>query len=221
MRIPPPIDSVQDQRLRDSHGPRPLSDGHARAVGFDEEVVALVVRLGAAVSPNAIARRIAPVVVEALNRMISRGLPHVGKKGVEGFPAIAQGDPAPAVVMVRGTLGVCASLLHASPRVVGRAVFQSVSLRLCETYISSKATAALLFPFSKRVGRDIDAVAAVADTSPDRLSVVTDIPRDSREAVELLPGYVDQFRHVAMLALPNHSCLSTMNQFTPCYQQIV
>src|SRR4051812_20755019 len=61
--------------------------------------VSLVVCLFAECRPTTVARFVVPIVVDAIDGVLGRrALPHVGQKVLKDLPALADGDPAPAVV---------------------------------------------------------------------------------------------------------------------------
>jgi hypothetical protein len=105
---------------------RPFGDSTFLALKFNEPRTALVHRLLRSRGPLAVVRGVAFVVVFPFKAMSSRGLAHIFVKLLKIHPSWANGNPAPAIVGIRGMRRVSASSQHGAPRFIRLAVGESV-----------------------------------------------------------------------------------------------
>lgn len=101
----------------------PFSDTFCVTVKSDEYVFPSVSILFFLGSPSAIFRAIRPVVVYALNRLVSVWLTHIVTKIRVVVPSLADSDSSFPIVLIRRVFFVAASLFHAIPNFVTSRVF--------------------------------------------------------------------------------------------------
>jgi hypothetical protein len=144
--------------------------------------------------PTAILRKIAKVVVGAVNRHFTdRALPHVGVKVFEYEPSLADIDPTPAPVSIVTVGSVSTSLDHIDP------AFVSASLHVLRSVPAGEPqtnAAGSRMPGPKVSATDRDLLTAVALAEPNVVSVGSAaLPFDHNEPSKTLRCDINDFGH--------------------------
>ena len=117
---PPVMNPSPYLLLRQSGDLSPLSQWSCRAVALNHAGVALVSRLFAWACPSTVLRKVAVVVVNAINGVLrSWGVAHVGKERLKTVePSATNSDSSTSVSRVVGVCGFVAAPNHERPSVV-------------------------------------------------------------------------------------------------------
>lgn len=164
------IQSVCNDWTRQSHNSGPISQRVSFSAPCQHAIVSRIVVLLRACCPVAVFRRVAEVVISALDFVfLRRLLAHIFDEGLKTVvPARAYGNPASSVELEFGVFRVIAAASHAEPH----QVFWRAGLPMCgglgRGYIFPQTPAGLRVAASQRVGRDSEEVAAVATTGAHR-----------------------------------------------------
>lgn len=139
----------------------------------NEDVLAEIVHLADTVEPTAIARIVAKVVVDPVERSPRRGWPHVLKKGLEAFsPFVAHGNTPATIFWKRIAIGIVAAIFSCIPSFIFLASHMAASRRmavnghLCRMYFGLLAAATEDRMFNKGLSIDGPFVAADAPDNP-------------------------------------------------------
>lgn len=187
------MSSHQASALKHPHAPRRLS------------VTAPVALLLRPCGPAAVARLVVAIVVDAVQRVISRRSPaHVGEERFVGdCPSLTDGDPSAAIVSVLFVAGTQATSAHASPRRVfcghgcSLAVLTAAALTT-RHFGSETAATARLKPGQSVSERDV-LVATIALAKPFNAWAWCVGSFDHREAPDSLSDVEnDGWRHVTL-----------------------
>ena len=156
-------------------------------------VVVPVLRLFLARGPAAIAGRVRAVVVDTLKGVQRCGLgSHVSEKYGEGLvPRIVNGNPATAVAVVVGCLGVGASLLHGHPA----SVFGGPAVSVFGDCVDMQAPTGPMLA-TRQVCRGGDArVPTLTPTQPASFLAGLGVTGNDGQPTEHLPGEIHSFSH--------------------------
>ncbi len=147
----------------------------------------------------AILRRIAAVIVDAVERVLGSGArPHVGQEVLEVQPSFTDLDAASTVTVIVGRIGIAATLLHGVPR----AVFKGSGATKLRVAVSdsSAVTASRAFPHCK-VGRlTVRDAATGALTDPDALLSTVPAIADDGQFSKLLTDEMLSANHSISIA---------------------
>lgn len=175
----------------------PLGNGGGLAVMRQKVIAALVPGLNRPRNPTAVAGLVVPIIVDSVERVALGVLAHVRQKVVEGAPALAHGDSAPAVVVKVGGFRVEAARLDSGPDSVGGrglishvvAVPRLLLSNLLALHLRASARHTPAVNQGGDVGESLS--SAVADTSPNNLATHALVSRrNGKKASESLIRYV-------------------------------
>lgn len=142
---------------------RPSRQSHRLPVERQNNIVGSIVHLRITSGPCAIFRTVVAIIVHALNLMPIWRKSHIFKECLERGPALADLDPASAVVGEAFDVRIAASIDHCSPAPVNRAVAHSMrSASFSDRSPASEASTGFCIARSKICrpsNRDISAVA--------------------------------------------------------------
>ena len=113
---PAQFDSCEDVGRLNPSAARPLGHVQRLAVEGNQPRLPQVAHLFIACRPSTILRGVVAVVITAIDRvLLGRPLAHIREEVLEGLPAIAYGDSAPSIVLVRGMTRTLTTLFHITP----------------------------------------------------------------------------------------------------------
>ena len=172
-----------------------------------------IIRLLFVGCPAAILRRVAFVVVNALDGISGWTFAHVGNKGSEVIPARADGDASASIPMVVGSsLGV-ASGSHVVPDSVERMITHPMLADDIVSEVVVFETAAAFSPSASEAYRgDVGFCSTFADTAPYRGFAVFIVGCAGyyRETIEFLTSKVNEVWHNIL-----HEMLFHMKGYVP------
>ena len=118
--------------------------------------------------PSAVGRFVIAVVVDAIERRFWRSYSHVGKKVVEQFPRIAEGDASSSVVFKSDDIGIGAALDHATPRLISprEAALPRMGVPKPWWVVALDAAAAVCFAFDSTSSGDRDFRSTITAKNP-------------------------------------------------------
>lgn len=207
---PPVMNPSPYLLLRQSGDLSPLSQWSCRAVALNHAGVALVSRLFAWACPSTVLRKVAFVIVNAINGVgRSWRYTHVSKEGVKAVaPSVAHSYASSAVVHEVGVGGLMAAPNHERPSVVflgGSTTIRVTALPVLQVldtgHFPVQAPARLGVTASQFVGandacRSAGAIAIPShgkNTAAGMLNVLA--PADNKQATECLTGKINKSWH--------------------------
>lgn len=158
----------------------------------------LVVVLRHAVSPSAVFRGVAQIVVDTVNTQTGRTFAHIGKKVLKGVhPAATDSNSTPPVISKLWEALPCAAGLHIAPDVVLACTGTVVDCS-CRKQFSVPVTAAGCGLTGSKVARVYRvAIAAIAKAIPADFLALVGGTTDNGERTETLASKVDQSHCIA------------------------
>ena len=182
----------------------PVLSRHGFAVNLNQYRPALVSRLFATKRPLAIILRIAPIIIDALNRVFCGwGRPHVSNKcGERPSPSITNSNPPMPVVFPRWIVRILTSLNHIPPAPIKRIAPLGIGVATCSgrhrIAFSAKATTRLDASVSEIRSRDFLGGPAVTPTYPCFASVPSCARPNYQQATKAVISQVNHFRHSSL-----------------------
>lgn len=170
--VSPSSDLVNNKQSRES-----LSKKINNAV---MPILGLLLRCG----PSTILRGVPSIVVDAFQALSFWPRTHVGKEVPKDIPSVANSNTAPPVTMVRGHLGIAATLPHRNPGGVLRSAVYAVPVDATDTTTGHRNTE------SQLTSSNFVVVPAVALTEPEPLIISFTDNANSNELAESLPSHV-------------------------------
>jgi hypothetical protein len=150
--------------------------------------------------PAAIAGFVIAIVVYSVECGPGWALTHVGKKIVEGHPAVAHRNPSILIPTPPVMFWVQASLLHPRPRSVRRRDFSAPATRMAMTrarysFVVLAAATECVFP-RQIVANDDGCISTVADALPAGVSGLGVSEPLNCQAPETMPCEIAECAHV-------------------------
>lgn len=143
---PPTLKPAMNRMSADAKTFRPFREAHCLAVECQKATVLLLSRLFFQRRPDAITWTVSEVVVDAMQRKVSRWTrTHVIEKLLKLMPSLADLDASAAVVFPAFISAVLAALPHAQPRVMFRRIRLTVRLHLRSRVLALPTAATLCF----------------------------------------------------------------------------
>jgi hypothetical protein len=168
LRRPAALKAPLDGRRGQSRKRYPLGQRACHAVGRDQSIGASVAGLHFARHPSHISRRIGPVVVDSINRVLGRGpvANRISERDERRLPSFIHLDATPAVVRERRVAWIGAALLDLAPDTVQRCVGKAVGLEQTTARFADQAAATFCLSLQKRGRSDDGFAAAVTPAQP-------------------------------------------------------
>lgn len=139
----------------------------------EDAVPAAVSILGGVVSPSNVARLVAAVAIDSIDREAGWSLAHISKEAREGHPSLTHGDAATSVVGVPRVLRVRAPRDHSRPCLVGPRVRRAVRDVSRAQRANPTLAASSRLATSKAVATHCGRLAALAAAKPSRASALS------------------------------------------------
>lgn len=151
--------------------------------------------------PTAIVRRIATIIIKALNRMrVTWPWPHVGKKISKCFPSFTDRNPATTVLMKTRIDLVFASLVHVAPT----SIFRRCGFAFGVSMRHIQATATFHAPIWQIMSNDKSCSSAFAPAFPANSSVrCVSCPRHNQKSTKLFSDEINTSRHATSITALN------------------
>ena len=128
--------------------------------------LSLVVSLLLRSCPSTVARLVAKVVLQPINRTTGRARTHVGEKITEVQPAVANSDANAAVTRERRAFGVLAPLNHRVPRFIRWRPIHTMAQLFQSRLFITHTSAGTHQPAAQAIASSNSFLAAFASTAP-------------------------------------------------------
>lgn len=128
------IDSGDDGNELNACNLTPLQQRMFFTIPGQAAGVAFIICLLFSGRPSAIIRRIAFIVVDSIKRTSQRSFTHISKKIIEREPAVANRNPATAIIGEVAMCGVEATFFHTRPSLIG-SVFNANAVNYCSSSV--------------------------------------------------------------------------------------
>lgn len=177
------VQPVPDCRRPDSCFTSPLSERLNTSIKAQSSISSRIVTLDDGLSPNTILRRIAPVIIHTLQRMLSGGTQaHVKEEVREAVPSCTNLYSTTAVVFVRRAQRIVTSIFHMLPSMIFRRTHHPVSRGITANNLTMVTAARDTYVVDERTAVNGSLSSAFAFTKPvvaAMTRVVTDVVGES------------------------------------------
>jgi hypothetical protein len=189
------FESMKNCAARNAGHLRPFGHGHGAAVVSKQAIASLVSLLGFPIDPSAILGAVRSISVDAVKRIFARwARPHIGEEVSERFPAIADTNATPAVIVKHDALRITTAAAHALPDFIFRSLLHAVRGGVLSRFLAPKAsTTARVFRGEVR-SRDNGFFPAVANAKPRNAVAVLSLPYH-QQSIEASANKICERRH--------------------------